>query len=72
MTTIRESLAGRFYRSWQILERADDGLLVVDREYHERTADSDLPRSAPRRFNPNCEAWLPILHTERGDRCRAA
>jgi putative hydrolase len=26
-----------------------------------------LPGIAPRRFNPTGEAWLPILHTERGD-----
>ena len=24
-----------------------------------------MPTIAPRRFNPNGEAWLPILHTER-------
>lgn len=26
-----------------------------------------MPKIAPRRFNPSGEAWLPILHTERGD-----
>jgi putative hydrolase len=26
-----------------------------------------LPKIAPRRFNPSGEAWLPILHTERGE-----
>lgn len=25
-----------------------------------------LPRIAPRRFNPSGDAWLPMLHTERG------
>ena len=41
-----------------------DVLLDVDREYRERAA-TDLPRIAPRRFNPAHEAWLPILHTTR-------
>ncbi|CAN5924270.1 helix-hairpin-helix domain-containing protein [soil metagenome] len=41
-------------------------LLDVDREYRERAAEGTLPRIAPRRFNPRHEAWLPVLHTERG------
>ena len=43
-------------------------LLDVDREYREAVRDGKLPKIAPRRFNPRHEAWLPILHTERGDR----
>ena len=27
-----------------------------------------LRKIAPRRFNPGAEAWLPILHTHRGER----
>jgi putative hydrolase len=42
-------------------------LLDVDREYLERAARDELPRIAPRRFNPKKEQWLPILHTQRGD-----
>jgi putative hydrolase len=42
-------------------------LLEVDREYLERAARDALPRIAPRRFNPESRAWLPVLHTERGD-----
>jgi hypothetical protein len=42
-------------------------LLDVDREYRERAAAGTLRRIAPKRFNPSGEAWLPILHTERGD-----
>lgn len=41
-------------------------LLDVDEEYRRRAAAGDLPRIAPRRFNPSGEAWLPILHTQRG------
>ena len=40
-------------------------LLSVDREYRHRSAFDELPRIAPRRFNPTGEAWLPILNTQR-------
>jgi len=43
-------------------------LLDVDAEYLRRAHAGDLPRIAPRRFNPDAVAWLPILHTERGPR----
>jgi len=43
-------------------------LLDVDREYRESAAAGTLRTIAPHRFNPNGEAWLPILHTERGGR----
>ena len=42
-------------------------LLDVDAEYRRRAADDDLQRIAPKRFNPDNESWLPILHTERSD-----
>lgn len=41
-------------------------LLDVDAEYLAKAAASQLPKIAPRRFNPTGEAWLPILHTQRG------
>jgi hypothetical protein len=41
-------------------------LLDVDAEYLRGSAAGCLPRIAPRRFNPGGEAWLPILHTQRG------
>jgi hypothetical protein len=40
-------------------------LLAADADYRERAAEGRLRRIAPRRFNPDREAWLPILHTER-------
>ena len=43
-------------------------LLDVDREYREKATARQLHRIAPRRFNPRRKAWLPILHTQRGDR----
>lgn len=41
-------------------------LLDVDEEYRRRAAADDLPKIAPRRFNPEGKAWLPVLHTRRG------
>jgi DNA polymerase (family X) len=45
-----------------------DELLDVDREYREAARAGSLQKIAPHRFNPKKEAWLPILHTERGPR----
>lgn len=41
-------------------------LLSVDEQYRAAAAAGQLPTIAPRRFNSTGEAWLPILHTERG------
>ena len=41
-------------------------LLEIDRAYRQMADAGELPRIAPRRFNPTGEAWLPIWHTERG------
>lgn len=41
-------------------------LLDVDAEYRRKAEAGRLPRIAPKRFNPTGEAWLPILHTQRG------
>jgi hypothetical protein len=38
----------------------------VDRQYRHDAAAGKLPLIAPRRFNPKHEAWLPVLHTDRG------
>jgi hypothetical protein len=40
-------------------------LLDVDREYRSKAETGKLRRIAPKRFNPDGKAWLPILHTER-------
>lgn len=42
-------------------------LLDVDREYREKAKAGRLRTISPRRFNPSGEAWLPILHAQRGD-----
>ena len=44
-----------------------DVLLDVDREYLDKACTTTLPTIAPRRFNPERKAWLPVLHTTRGD-----
>lgn len=41
-------------------------LLDVDREYRDKASADRLEKIAPRRFNPKGEAWLPILHAQRG------
>jgi DNA polymerase (family X) len=74
LTGIMDSLAtrlGRVRKSLRLVA-ADEPpvaeLLDVDREYRDKAADGQLRRIAPRRFNPSGEAWLPILHTQRGER----
>ena len=69
---IRDALAGRLGRVGR--RRPLEGaplsdvaeILDVDREYRQRA--ESLPKIAPRRFNAAHEAWLPVLHTRRGDR----
>jgi DNA polymerase (family 10) len=41
-------------------------LLDIDREYRDKTRAGLLPKIAPRRFNPEHEPWLPVLHTRYG------
>ncbi len=43
-------------------------ILDVDREYRRRAQAGELRQIAPRRLNQRGEAWLPIMHTHRGDR----
>ena len=68
---IRNSLAtllGRARRRPRI--QGSDGpgvktLVEVDREYRLQAEQGKLPLIAPRRFNPEGRAWLPVLHTDR-------
>ena len=41
-------------------------LLQIDRLYREKAEAGELPTIAPKRFNPEGEAWLPIMHVTRG------
>ena len=46
----------------------DVGLLLeIDSQYRAQAEAGKLPQIAPRRFNPDNEAWLPVLHTGQGD-----
>jgi hypothetical protein len=79
---VRESLAGRFRRrplpsgpphTPPASVPPDDTptvaeLLEIDRQYRHMAELDRLPRIAPRRFNPTGQAWLPIMHTQRGER----
>ena len=40
-------------------------ILDIDREYRQKAEAGELRTIAPRRFNPDGKAWLPILHAER-------
>lgn len=40
-------------------------LLAVDQEYRTLAQAGRLPLIAPRRFNPDRKAWLPVLHAHR-------
>ena len=69
---LRASLAGMLARTrpahrMRTIEPGVDLLLDVDRKYRREAERGALPKIAPRRFNLTGEAWLPILHTERGD-----
>jgi hypothetical protein len=76
---VREALASILARSTRRRARlagggAADGavrpdvatLLSVDAEYRALAARGELRTIAPRRFNPEGRAWLPVLHLERG------
>ncbi len=57
----------RKVQSRQEDEKPSVGMLLdVDAEYRRRAEKDELKKIAPRRFNPDGKAWLPILHTERG------
>jgi predicted flap endonuclease-1-like 5' DNA nuclease len=83
LRAVRESLAGRFQsapRNPRPAKRPTTGppepsvgvLLEIDEEYRRLAERDRLVRVAPRRFNPEHRAWLPILHTERnGERFTA-
>jgi hypothetical protein len=78
LRAIRESLAARFrhrpamadfpHSQPALDEPPVQELLDIDREYRHKADAGQLPRIAPRRFNPTREAWLPVLHTERETR----
>lgn len=65
---LSERLGHRHFRpSSPTIAPAVSVLLDVDREYLEKVGQDALRKIAPKRFNPTNEAWLPVLHTRRGD-----
>ena len=77
LTAVRDHLAQRLQRVRRppqepAVRPGDDPevaeILDVDAEYRRRAAGGELPLIAPRRFNPEGRAWLPVLHATRGER----
>ncbi|MCB1763265.1 MAG: DNA-binding protein [Gammaproteobacteria bacterium] len=70
LNILQTSLAAMLGRTRRREPRVhDDGpevslLLRIDRLYLEQAVAGELPVIAPRRFNPEGTAWLPILHTD--------
>ncbi len=68
---VREQLEARLGRPLQppgVEQPPVEELLDVDREYRAKAGAGELFTIAPKRFNPKGEAWLPVLHTKRGQR----
>jgi DNA polymerase (family X) len=77
VAAVRHSLAEMLGRSTRQRKQPDGSttedktqpdvalLLEVDAEYRRRAEAGELFKLAPRRFNPNNEAWLPVMQTER-------
>ena len=70
VSAIRASLAAMLGRSRRPPGAAADEpgvavLLDVDGEYRRKSARGELTLITPRRFNPEGEAWLPVLQTQR-------
>lgn len=42
-----------------------EAILEVDEEYRRRAQKGELKKIAPRRFNPEGKAWLPVWHPDR-------
>lgn len=78
VAAVRESLAGRFRRPaisqnperpvTHVEQPPVSELLDIDREYRQSAEQGKLIMIAPMRMNPEGKAWLPILHTHRGER----
>jgi len=70
IAAIRDQLATRLARTRPPMPaRTDhptiDVMLYVDCEYRRAAAAGELRRIAPHRFNPERDAWLPVMHVER-------
>jgi Holliday junction resolvasome RuvABC DNA-binding subunit len=63
---LNERLGGRRIRRRAEPTPSVAALLGVDAAYRRRAAAGDLRMITPRRFNPKNEAWLPVMHIDRG------
>jgi Holliday junction resolvasome RuvABC DNA-binding subunit len=63
---LNERLGGRRIRRRTEPVPSIAALLAIDAAYRRRAAAGELRRIAPKRFNPKGEAWLPVMHLDRG------
>ena len=69
---IRAGVAAMLARPRSAIDRGEvtgpsvEELLDVDREYRDKSDRRELTTITPRRFNPDRRAWLPVVHTTRG------
>ncbi len=70
---IRDALSGKLSRSARRQARQRTAgrdepsvhlLLSIDELYRKKAERGELRKIAPKRFNPEGEAWLPLLHTD--------
>ncbi len=40
-------------------------ILQVDQQYRQKASAAELPMIAPKRFNPDAKAWLPVMHVSK-------
>ena len=40
-------------------------ILLVDQQYRQKASAAELPMIAPKRFNPEAKAWLPVMHVSK-------
>lgn len=68
LEALRASLAAMLGPTRSRRRAADQGnpgidlILKVDRIYHDMAKAGELPLIAPKRFNPDGKAWLPVMH----------
>ncbi len=77
---VRSALAGMLSRSARKSQRnrvakakdetpddrpSVDLILEIDEQYRKRAQAGDLPKIAPKRFNPDHQAWLPVMDIKR-------
>lgn len=66
--SLRERLSRRrMSRHYQASHPFIKDILDVDAEYRNKAKLGVLTLVAPKRFNPTGKAWLPVLHTRRGE-----